>query len=152
MAGQRDDRHGGFRHLVRGHPLDGVGDQIAGPLIGLILKLRLILVDLQGLFVGQLLGQIVEQIFLGLFGGEAGDALQHLELALLQVFHIVETVLDIPLLFRERLFFFLIILNLAVQGFFLLLDPPFLTLHVVAALLELSLRLVAQAMDFVLRL
>ena len=46
VVGQRHHRNGGFRHLVRSHPLDGVGDEGAGPHVRFVLELGLNLRDL----------------------------------------------------------------------------------------------------------
>ena len=98
----------------------------------------------------QFIRQIAQQIFLRLFGGEAGDTLQHFELPFFQILHILQTGFHILLLGEDRLFLLLAIFNLAVESFLLLLNTPFLTLYVHAPFLEFLFRVIAQAMDLIL--
>ena len=152
VVGQRHHRNGGFRHLVRSYPLDGVGDEGAGPHVRFVLELGLNLRDLDRLVMHQLVRQVAEHILLRLLLGEAGNALEHFKLALFEVFDVLETGLDVLLLLPDGFLFFLVVFNLAVQGFFLLLHAALLPLHIAAPILQLPFRFGTQPVDFVLRL
>ena len=70
--------------------------------------------------------QLLEQIALGLFHGEAGDTLQHLQLVLLGLLGLGLGGLQFGQAGGELFFFFLDIVGLAVQGLFLLLKAVLL--------------------------
>jgi hypothetical protein len=95
---------------------------------------------------------ILQQIFLGLLGGHAGDLLQHLQLGTLDVG-------DLLLGGRHRgkppgqlLVLALVLLGLAVQGLLLLLKAALLLFEVRLAVLDLSIILGAALMDLFLGL
>ena len=136
--------------MVGGIALDGQGDDLPGLGIRLVLKAGLDLFDLHGGLVGHVLLQLLEQIVLGLVGGETGDALQHLQLVLLGLLGLGLGALQLGQAGGELLFFFLDIVGLAVQGLFLLLKAVLLALQVGPALLHLALVLVAGLEDLLL--
>ena len=152
IVGQRHHRDCGLGNLIGSHPLNGVRNHIAGTLIGFALELGLKFRQLNGLFVLQLGAEAVEQVFLGLILGEAGQALQQLILAFFQCLNIRDAGIGVLVLLAEGLFLLFIVLDFAVQSLFLLLQTALLPLHIGAALLELLFGLVAQTVDLVLGL
>ena len=69
--------------MIGGAALNGDRDDFPGILVGLLLVAGFDLLDLHGRFVGDLGFDILEQVSLGVLLGQAGDLLQHLQLALL---------------------------------------------------------------------
>ena len=74
--------------MVRGTALDGQGDDLPRLGVRLVLEPGLDLLDLHGRLVGDFLLQLLEQVVFGLLRGVAGDALQHLQLALFDLFRL----------------------------------------------------------------
>ena len=152
VIGQRDHRHGGLRHVVGGAALDGQGDDLPGLSVRLVLEAGLDLLDLHGRLVGHIGLQLIQQILLGLLGGEAGDPLQDLHLALLDLLRLGLGGFQLGQTVGEMLLLALHVLGLAVQVLFLLLQPALLLLQVGPAFLLLPLVLVAGLQDLLLRL
>lgn len=143
VIGQGNHRDGGFGHMVGGAALNGQGQDLLGAGVGLLLELGLDLPHLHGRLMGDLLGKLVDEVVLGLLGGEAGDALQHLHLGLLDGGHLVPGLVQLGQLALQGVLLLLDVLGLAVQVLFLLLEPPLLLLQIGPALLHLALILVA---------
>ena len=152
VIGQGYHRDGGFRHMVRGAALDGQGEDLLGPLVGLLLELGLDLPHLHGRLVGHFLGQLADQVVLGLLGGEAGDALQHLHLGLFDGGRLFPGLVQFGQLALEAVLLLFNVLGLAVQVLFLLLQAPLLLLQVGPALLHFPFVLVAGLEDLLLGL
>ena len=128
VIGQGNHRDGGFGHMVGGAALNGQGQDLLGAGVGLLLELGLDLPHLHGRLMGDLLGKLVDEVVLGLLGGEAGDALQHLHLGLLDGGHLVPGLVQLGQLALQGVLLLLDVLGLAVQVLFLLLEPPLLLL------------------------
>ena len=139
VIGQGNHRDGGFGHMVGGAALNGQGQDLLGAGVGLLLELGLDLPHLHGRLMGDLLGKLVDEVVLGLLGGEAGDALQHLHLGLLDGGHLVPGLVQLGQLALQGVLLLLDVLGLAVQVLFLLLEPPLLLLQIGPALLHLAL-------------
>ena len=138
--------------MVGGAALDGGGHDLAGTLIGLLLGALLQLFDLQGGLVGDLGLHLVDQVFLGLLGGETGDALQHLGLAALDDLELFLLLVDLGVLGLKGLFFLLNGLQLTVEILFLLLQTALLLLLLGAAFLDFPLVFGAILQNLFLRL
>ena len=137
--------------MIGGAPLDGGGDDLTGPLVGLVLELALDLLELDG---GVMLGFVFHlghQLGLGLLDGQTGDLFQHFQLAGLEGGHLFPLLVQLLELLGELFFLGFDALILAVQGFFLLLDAAFLLLNFGAALLALALVFGAGAEDLLPR-
>ena len=89
--------------------------------------------------MGQLIGESLHQMLLGLLRGKAGDPFEHFKLALLQAVSLRQCVLDLLLLLGNEVFLLLVIFDFAVERFFLLLNAALLPLDVVAAFLDFAL-------------
>ena len=140
VIGQGNHTDGNFGHMVGGAALDGGGDDLACALVGLLLGPGLDLLDLQGRLMGDLGLHLSDQVFLGLLGGEAGDALQHLRLAALDGADLLRfTCPAAACLCGRRLLLLLDRIGLAVEVFFLLLQSALLLLEVGAAFLDFLL-------------
>ena len=131
---------------------DGDGDDFAGLGIGLVLVAGLDLLDLHGGLVNDVLFQLLEQVVLGFLCGVAGDALQHFQLALLDLLRLVLSGLQFGQLGGQLLFLLLDVVGLAVQSFLFLLQTVLLTLQVSIALFHFALMLVAGLQDLFLGL
>ena len=151
VGGQRHHRNGGLSHKVGGIALDRHGDDLPGALLALLLGALLALFDAQRRFMLDFIFQVVEQIFLCLVDGEAGDALKRLPLLtsklldlLFEGFGFFE--------FAAQLFLFLfIVLAFFVERFLFLLNASFLLADLAAALLELLFYLSTQMNGFLFR-
>ena len=82
---------------------------------------------------------LLDQVLLGLVGGETGNALQHLGLAALDELDLILLLEDGVVLFGQRLLLFFDGIGLAIDVFFLLLQTALLPLHVRPALLDFLL-------------
>ena len=122
----------------------------AGALVRLFLGLRLDLLDLHRHLVGHVVPHVGDDVGLGLLHGEAGDALKHLELALLDLGDLRLLGFRRSDLARERLALFLDRVGLAVQGLLLLLKAALLLLQLGTASLFLPLVLGAAFVYFFL--
>ena len=80
--------------MVGGTALDGLGEELAGLFVGVFLKLLFELQDFDRLVMGQVVLELTEEIFLGLLGGKAGNALEHIELALFDLLGLFQLFLD----------------------------------------------------------
>jgi len=83
--------------------------------------------------VGHFALHLLNEVFLGLVSGEAGDLFQHSRLALLDGADLLLLLLYSRMLLRQRFLFFLNGFQLAVQVLFLLLQAVFLPLQVGSA-------------------
>ncbi len=136
--------------MIGGDALDGGGHDLAGALIGLLLGAALDLLDLEGGLVGHVGLHLVDQVLLGLLGGEAGDALQHLGLAALDEPDLLLLLVGGSVLGGQGLFLALDGLGLAVDVLFLLLQSALLLLQVGAALLDFLLVFSSRAQNLLL--
>ena len=152
VVGQRHHADGGLGHMVGGAALDGQRDDLPGLGVRLVLQAGLDLLDLHGRLVGDVLLQLLQEVVLGLLGGEAGDPLQHLQLALLHLLGLGLGGLQLVQAVCQLLFLLLNILGLAVQVLFLLLEAALLLLKITPALLFFLFVLVAGLQDLLLGL
>ena len=119
---QRNDRYGHFTHIIGRTFLDSSCDDFSCFLVGFILELLFIEVDFNRLFVYQLVLQIGKQVFLCLLCGVAGDFFQRFKLAGFDFVGFLQATLCLFDFILQGFLFFLQIVHLAVDGFFLLLD------------------------------
>ena len=147
VIGKRHDRNSRLCHLLGGKLLNGKRDDISRLFVCFFLELLLVFHDLHGLFVSQLVLQLGEQIVLCLFCGIARNFFEHLELAFLDRFDFFQLGVRFADLLLNLLVLFLNIVELAVEGLFLLLDTSLLTLHLTAAVGNLLLALIAEAVN-----
>ena len=152
VIGQGNHADGNLSHMVRGTALDGSGHDLTGTLVGLVLGTGLDLLDLHGGFVSDLRLHLPDQIFLGLLGCEAGNALQHLGLAALDELDLILFSEEGFVLLGQSLLLFLDGIGLAVDVLFLLLQTAFLLLQVRSALLNFLLVFRTVSQDLFLRL
>ena len=138
--------------MVGGAALDGQGDLLPGVGLRLLLVAGLDLLELQGLLVGDVVLQLLNEIPLGLLGGQAGYALQQLQLAVLQPvqLHLLPLQLGDP--GGDVLLLALQVLQLAVQVLLLGIQAVLLTLDLIAAVLDLLVELPAGLEDLLLGL
>ena len=133
VIGQGNHTDGHFGHLVGGAPLDGLGHHFPGARLALFLHPGLHLFDLEGSLVRHLRLHLGDQIGLGLFGGEAGDALQHFRLAALDDLDLLIFLVHGRMLLGQGLLSLLQSLGLAVEVLFLLLQAVLLPLQIGSA-------------------
>ena len=136
--------------MVGGAALDGEGDDLAGAGIGLVLVLLFDLAHLDGLLVGDLGGELIDQHGLGLLHGVAGDALQHFKLGLFDLLELLLLCLDLGELFGQQLVFAVDGIGLFVQMLFLLLKTVLLLGKLGTAFLDFALILGAVFVDLFL--
>ena len=117
--------------------LDGGGDDLAGRLIGLLLHLRLDLLDLHRGLVAHVVFHVLEDVGLGLVLRQAGDLFQNLHLAALERVDLFLLLVDGRDLLGQLVLFLLVKIDLLVKGFFLLLQTALLLGDFRAALLDL---------------
>ena len=139
VVGEGYDGDGDLACMIRGAALDGRGNDLSCALVGLVLILRLDLLDLDGHLVGDLVADAGDQIILGLFDGEAGDLLEHFELALLHQSDFLLLCFHSGDLAAENVVLLLDGVQLSVKIFFLLLVAALLLGQLGAALLDLPL-------------
>ena len=152
VIGQRHYRDSSLGDLLGGKALDRQRNNVSSLVIGFFLKLLLIFHDLDGFFVSELVLKLRQQVALSLFGGIAGDLLEHFELALLKSLDLRELLVSFFELFVDLFFLFLDVIKLAVKGFFFLLDSAFLTLNFFASVGNFLLAFGSEPVDFVLAL
>ena len=138
--------------MVGGAALDGRGDDLAGPLLGLVLELGFNFLDLGGHFVRAVGLNALDEILLGFLHGVAGDLFEHVELALLDELDLLLLGVGFLELAVESLGLLFERFGLAVEIFFLLLETALLLGNFVAALFYFAIALGAGAMDLFLRL
>ena len=143
VIGQGNHTDGDLGHMVGGAALDGGGHDLPAPAVSLVLGPGLDLLDLQGSLVGHLGLHLGDQVILGLVGGEAGDALQHLGLAALDDLDLLVFLVGGGVLGSQRLLLLLDGVHLVIEVFFLLLQAALLLLQVGAPLLHFLLVLAA---------
>ena len=143
VIGQGNHTDGDLGHMVGGAALDGGGHDFPGAAVGLVLGPGLDLLDFQGRFMGHFGLHLGDEVILGLVGGEAGDALQHLGLAALDDLNFFVCLVGGGMLGRQRLLFLLDGVHLVIEVFFLLLQAPLLLLQVGPPLLHFLLVLAA---------
>ena len=114
VVGQGDHRDGGLRHVVGGTALNRQGDDLSGFGVRLVPAAGLDLLDLHGGLVGDGGLQLTEQVILRLLGGEAGDALQLLQLLVLVLVRLLLGLLQVGDLLGELLVLALDVFGLAV--------------------------------------
>ena len=93
--------------------------------------------------MGYLRLHLTDQVFLGLVGCKAGNALQHLCLAALDQLDFFQFLVGGGMLGSKRLLFLFNAFGLAIEGFFFLLQTALLLLDVGAAFLHFLLVLAA---------
>ena len=138
IVGQRNDGDGGLGGMVCRAALDGGGDDLAGGLVGLLLHLRLDLLDLHRGLVADIFLDALEDVGLGLFLRQAGDLLQDLHLAALERLDLFLLLVDGRDPLGQLVLFLLMKIDLLVKGFFLLLQTALLLGDLCAALLDLA--------------
>ena len=136
--------------MVGGAALDRGCDDLACALVGLLLGPGLDLLDLQGRFMRDLGLNLRDQVFLGLVGGQAGDALEHLGLAALDGADFLRFTVDGGVLGSKRLLLLLDRIHLVIEVFLFLLQSALLLLDVGAAFLDFLLVFVSGAQDIFL--
>ena len=119
--------------------LDGGRDDLAGGLVGLLLHLRLDLLDLHRGLVTHVVFNALEDVGLGFFLRQAGDLFQNLHLAALERIDLFLLLVDGRDLLGQIVLFLLVKIDLLVKGFFLLLQTALLLGDFRAALLDLLL-------------
>ena len=130
-----------FGHLLRRTFCNGKGNVVPCLLVALVLDLLFVAGDLQRLFVHQVILQHIEHVFLCLFPGQLGNALQHIHFTFLEGLRLLEPILRRPDLVLELFFLPLQVVVLPVEIFFLLLDATLLPGDLSPAILDLPLRL-----------
>ena len=125
--------------MVGGAALDRGCDDLACALVGLLLGPGLDLLDLQGRFMRDLGLNLRDQVFLGLVGGQAGDALEHLGLAALDGADFLRFTVGGGVLGSKRLLLLLDRIHLVIEVFLFLLQSALLLLDVGAAFLDFLL-------------
>ena len=138
--------------MVGGAALDGRGNDLAGPLLGLVLELGFNFLDLGGHFVRAVGLNTLDEILLGFLHGVAGDFFEHVELALLDELDLLLLGIGFLELTVEGIGFLFERFGFAVEIFFLLLETALLLGNFVAALFYFAVALGAGAMDLFLRL
>ena len=149
---QRHHADGGLRHMIRGAALDRHGDDLPGRFFGLVARLLLKFHELHSLVVGQLVFEVLEQVFLGLVRRVAGNALEHFELALLHGLGLGQPLLRLPDLPIQGILLAVQAFELLVEVFLFLLHAALLALDLLAAVVDLFLVLAAQAVELILAL
>jgi len=139
VIGQGNHTDGNLSHMVCGAALDGGGHNLPGALVSLVLGTGLQLLDLHGGLVGDLRLHLLDQVLLGLVGGEAGNALQHLSLAALDELDLILFLEDSVVLLGKSLLLLLNGIGLSIDVLFLLLQTALLLLQVRSALLDFLL-------------
>ena len=152
VAGQINDGDRDLGRVVGGAALNGLGDYLACKLLGVLLDLLLVVHNLNGLFVGQLVLKGLQQVILGLLNGEARNALENVKLALFKLLDFLRFGVGCGELFGQELFFFCDIVAAVVERLLLLGQAALLLLDLVAALADLFLGLGAEIVDLVLSL
>ena len=143
VVGEWYDGDGYLAGVVRCAALDGRRYDLSGLFLGLFLVLGLNLTHLGRHLVRHFGLDVRDEVGLGLVHGVAGDLLQHLELALLDELYFLLLGFGLGDLLVEGLGLFLKRIGLAVERFFLLLEPALLLGELRAALLDLALIFVA---------
>ena len=150
VVGEGYDGDGDLAGVISGAALNGGGDDLPGAGICFFLVLGLDLLDLQGHLVGHIVPDVGDQVGLGFLNGEAGDFLQHFQLALLDQSDLLLLRLYCGDLVAEGVVLLLNGIQLPVQVFFLLLQAALLLLQLGAALLYFPLVLRAAFVYFFL--
>ena len=127
--------------MIGGAPLNRQGNLLPGIGIRLVLKVGLNFFELHRLLVGNGVGQLVDQVALGLLSGQAGDALQHLQLAALHGVQLFLLRVQLSELGGHQFLFFLQVFCLTVQVFLFLVQAVLLALKLTAAVLDLFVKL-----------
>ena len=136
--------------MVGGTALDGGGDDLTGQGLGIVLQVRLDLLDLHGGLVADLVLNRLQQILLGLLLGQAGELLQLGLLGLQDLVGLVLRLSDLGEALVQLLLLALEGLGLLVQGGFLLFQTALLLAQLRPAFLHFFFVLCARSMDFVL--
>jgi len=152
VVGKRHDGYRRLRRMIGSAALDGSRDDLAGLLVGLLLHLRLDLLDLHGRLVTNLGFHVAQKVRLGILLRQAADLFEHIELALLDLGDLFLLVLDGGDTLCQILFLLLVDVQLLVERFFLLLEAAFLLLQLVSALLVFSFLFGSRFMDLFLGL
>ena len=119
IVGQRDHGDGGLGGVISGTALNRGGDDLAALFLGLVLQLRLDLLDLHGGFVTNLVLNAVKQKFLCLILCQTGNLFQLRQLLLLELVGLCLRLGDLLEPLGKLLF-------LAFKGFGLLVQSGFL--------------------------
>jgi len=145
VVGQRHHRYRGLRHVVGGALLDGEGDEVAGLLVGLLLRLGLDFAHHDGGVVVCILADAVHQLFPGLFEGHVGYALKFLLLLRVQRLCRGFQPLGLLKLLVEALLPGFQVVQLLVQGLFALGHPALQPGHFAAAVAHFPVQLILQS-------
>ena len=152
VRGQRHHADGGFTGGIGCAAGNGLADQLTGDGITFVLHVSLIGADLHGLFVGQLIVNVLQQHGAGIFLGHGGDGFQLFGLAQLELFQLVQAGFHQFAALFQVLFLALQGFGLAVQGIFLLVNAVFLTADLSTALFDLLVGLCLLGIDLGLQL
>ena len=150
LVGQGHHGHGGLGHVVCGHPLDGGGHDLPGPLFALLTGVVFDIPHHDGGFVLHVLFYAVEQHLLGVVDGEAGDLLQLLQLLLLQGGELGADGFGFGVFFTDAFFLLFDAFQLTVYIFFFFLQALFLPHDLVMTLLVVAVGFAAQTVDLFL--
>ncbi len=115
FVGQRHQRGGEFGHVIRRHPLDGIGDQFAGPFFAFFAGFRFDLADDAGHIVAGVLLHFSQQNAAGFFGAQIGHTLQFFHLLFVQFLDLVGPAVDRALALIDCLLALLQPLNPPIQ-------------------------------------
>ncbi len=143
VGGERHHRHRNFRGVVRGGPLDGQGQDLPGPALGLLPGLPLDLADAGEGVLPHVRLDLLEELLAGLLRGQAGDALEGLPLLADERGDLLGSLGQFLLLLLDRALTTLELVRPAVQGLLALDEAPLQALQVRPLLADLPLRLAA---------
>ena len=136
VRGQRHHADGGFTGGIGCAAGNGLADQLTGDGITFVLHVSLIGADLHGLFVGQLIVNVLQQHGAGIFLGHGGDGFQLFGLAQLELFQLVQAGFHQFAALFQVLFLALHGGGALIQRFLLLVHAAFLAADLRAAVLD----------------
>ena len=150
VGGQRHHADRGLAGGVGRAAGDGLADHFPGDVVAFVLHVGLVGGDAHGLFVGELIVDLLEQHGAGVLLGHGGDGFQLFHLAQLELFQFVQ-----PGFHQFGALFQVFFLALhgggaLVQRLLLLVHAAFLAADLGAAVLDLLVRLALQLEGFVL--
>ena len=150
VVGQRDHGDGGLGGVIGGAALDGGSDDLTALFLGLVLQLRLDLLDLHGGLVANLVLDAVQQEILCLILCQTGNLFQFGQLLLLELIGLRLGLGDLLKPLGKLLFLAFKGFGLLVQSGFLLFQTALLLTQLGAALFDFLVVFCARFMDFVL--
>ena len=138
FVGQHHHGGGHFGHMLGGHALDGIGDQLAGALLAFLAGLGLDLAIDAGHIGARFLFDCRHQFLLGVLRGELGDLLQLRHLVFVELVDVVGALVHRALALVEVLFALLELIGAAVELGAALIEPLRFLAELDAALLDLG--------------